>query len=114
MKLIVTLVAIVMLSITSGCATKTVKPIETDRVEMPKSYRFDPPASAVVPGTTVTWHNGDNFSHSVRFDDPDVTPDLVLAPGESKSVRFDRPGEYTYYCTFHAQQMKGTVIVRAK
>lgn len=80
---------------------------------MPKSYRFDPSGIVVQVGTTVTWHNGDNFTHSVKLDQ-DVASELVLAPGESGTVRFNRPGEYTYYCTFHAQQMKGKVIVRGK
>jgi plastocyanin len=113
MKRIVTLVAILLLAVATGCASKTAHPVETDRVEMPKSYRFDPLEIAVTPGTTVTFHNGDNFSHSVKFDQ-DVAKELVLAPGESGTVRFDQPGEYTYHCTFHAQQMKGKVIVRAK
>jgi plastocyanin len=113
MRRIALLVAILLSVVLVGCASKTAHPVETDRVEMPKSYRFDPTEIVVTPGTTVTFHNGDNFSHSVKFDQ-DVAKELVLAPGESGTVRFDQPGEYTYHCSFHAQQMKGKVTVRAK
>lgn len=113
MKWIAALVAVLLLSGATGCASQTAGPVETDRVEMPKSYRFDPLEISVTAGTVVTFHNGDNFSHSVKFEQ-DVAKELVLAPGKSGTVRFDQPGEYGYYCTFHAQQMKGKVIVRGK
>jgi plastocyanin len=35
----------------------------------------------------------------------------TLPVGSSAQIRFDTPGEYTYICTFHPQNMKGTVIV---
>jgi plastocyanin len=38
-------------------------------------------------------------------------PDHVIRPGENVSISFDKAGEYPYICTFHAQDMKGTVIV---
>lgn len=113
MKRMALVVAILLAAVVTGCASKTAQPVETNRVEMPKSYRFDPVEITVTPGTTVTFHNGDNFTHSVKFDQ-DVAKELILAPGESGTVRFDQPGEYSYHCTFHAQQMKGKVIVRAK
>lgn len=59
-------------------------------------------------GAAVTWTNRDNFTHSVKFAD---RPDHVLRPGETVTVRFDRPGTYPYVCTFHAQNMQGRVIV---
>lgn len=105
-------VGLMLLLMLAGCASKPPQPVETTHVEMPKSYRFDPPAIIVAVGTEVTWHNGDNFTHSVKFDQ-DIAPELVLEPGESGSVHFDQVGEYTYFCTFHAQQMKGKVIVRS-
>jgi plastocyanin len=35
----------------------------------------------------------------------------VAKPGESIQITFDRPGTYSYVCTFHTQNMQGTVIV---
>jgi plastocyanin len=106
-------VAIVLLA---GCAAQTsaaAAPVETAEVSMPPSYRFDPPAIQVPAGTTVTWRNSDNFTHSVSVVDGKF-PFLNLPPGQSGAITFDQPGAYNYICTYHAQDMKGTVIVVAR
>ncbi len=100
----------------TACAASvsaSTQPVQTNRVEMPPSYRFDPEVIKVVAGTTVTWHNSDNFTHSVKLTDGS-SDDLVVRPGETVSIKFDKPGEYPYICTFHAQSMKGKVIVVAR
>lgn len=107
-------VGLALLMLLGGCmsaADSARAPVESAEVTMPPSYRFDPVAIRVPVGTTVTWRNTDNFTHAVSV----VTggyPELSLAPGQSGSITFDRPGEYTYICTYHAQNMKGTVSVR--
>ena len=106
-------VAIVLLA---GCAVQTsaaAAPVETAEVTMPPSYRFDPPAIQVPAGTTVTWRNSDNFTHSVSVVDGKF-PLLNLPPGQSGAITFDQPGAYAYICTYHAQDMKGTIIVVAR
>lgn len=113
MRRIATISCVLLLVLITGCGTPSSEPVQTNRVDMPKSYRYTPPAIEITVGTEVTWQNSDNFSHSVKFDQ-DIAPELVLEPGESGSIRFDKPGEYTYVCTFHAQQMKGKVIVRGE
>jgi plastocyanin len=35
-----------------------------------------------------------------------------VEPGESVSIRFDRPGTFRYVCTLHSRDMDGEVIVR--
>lgn len=85
-------------------------PVATAQVEMPPSYRFDPPAITVKVGRTVTWHNSDHFTHSVRLLDGSGI-EKVAAPGESVSITFDKPGEYEYDCGFHPRDMRGKVIV---
>jgi plastocyanin len=105
--------AIVLLA---GCGAQTsapAAPVETAEVTMPPSYRFDPPAIQVPAGTTVTWRNSDNFTHSVSVVDGKF-PLLDLSPGQSGTITFDQPGAYNYICTYHAQDMKGTVIVVAR
>jgi plastocyanin len=100
----------------AGCAVQTnaaAAPVETTQVAMPPSYRFDPPTIQVPAGTTVTWRNSDNFTHSVSVVDG-TFPLLNLSPGQSGTITFDQPGEYAYICTYHAQDMKGTVIVVAR
>jgi plastocyanin len=106
-------VAIVLLA---GCATQAsvaAAPVETAEVTMPPSYRFDPPAIQVPAGTTVTWRNDDHFTHSVSVSGT-ALPFLNLPPGQSGTITFDQPGAYDYLCTYHAQDMQGTVIVVAR
>ena len=109
MKLAWALVAVLALA---GCAgaTADASPVATDQVDLPRSYKFAPENITVEAGTTVTWTNNDNFTHSVRLvDDGNVV--LNMAPGESVSFTFDEPGLHNYDCSFHATDMKGTVLV---
>jgi plastocyanin len=96
----------------AGCAgaTADASPVATDTVNLPPSYKFDPPNITVPAGTTVTWTNNDNFTHSVRLiDDGNVV--MTMKPGETVTFTFDEPGLHHYDCSFHAQDMKGTVLV---
>src|SRR5688572_105124 len=104
--------ALALVTVLAGCASATSAqaPVESAEVTMPPSYRFDPVAIQVPVGTTVTWRNTDNFTHSVSVVDGGF-PELSLAPGQSGTITFDEPGEYAYVCTYHAQDMKGTVSV---
>ncbi len=110
--LLLTLVGLAGLGL--GCAPSALSaaPVMTDHVEMPKSYKFSPAVIEVEAGTTVTWHNDDNFTHSVQLM-PGGKP-LIAQPGQSVHITFDKPGEYNYICTFHPNDMKGKVIVVAK
>ena len=76
---------------------------------MPKSYKFEPAAIIVKAGTSVTWRNADNFSHTVKVEDG---PDHELGRGKSVTIRFAKPGTYHYLCTFHPHDMRGEVIVK--
>ena len=91
--------------------TPSAGPVATDRVNLPPSYLFSPAAITVRTGTTVTWANHDNFTHSVRLIDLSDQVVGVMHPGQSVRFTFDRAGTYHYDCSFHPQNMKGTVIV---
>ncbi len=78
---------------------------------MPPSYRFDPEVIQVNVGDTVTWTNKDNFTHDVHLQGGLNWASPPLKPGESASYTFKTPGTYPYLCDFHAQNMKGEVIV---
>jgi plastocyanin len=93
-----------------GPSPDSAAPVHTSRVDLPPSYRFDPPVIEVPAGTTVTWTNRDNFTHSVQVDGGQVHD---IKPGQAVSIAFDEPGEYAYRCTYHAQNMKGKVLVTA-
>jgi plastocyanin len=114
-RLLVTALAVAIVLL-AGCAAQpsaAAAPVETAEVTMPPSYRFDPPAIQVPAGTTVTWRNSDHFTHSVSVSGG-AFPFLSLSPGQSGAIIFDKPGAYSYICTYHAQDMKGTVNVVAR
>jgi plastocyanin len=97
-----------------GCAATSsaaAPPVETNKVELPPSYRFDPPVIQVQVGTTVTWHNSDNFTHDVHLLGGINWHSEPLHPGDSATYTFTKPGQYPYICDFHSQDMKGMVIV---
>jgi plastocyanin len=95
-----------------GCspgAASTATPVRTGQVDLPPSYQFAPSAIEVGQGTTVTWTNHDNFTHSVQVQGQ--TEVHMLRPGETAQIRFDQPGTYPYVCTLHTQNMRGMVVV---
>jgi plastocyanin len=84
--------------------------VATDQVDLPRSYRFSPEVITVVPGTTVTWTNSDDFPHNVHLlDGSAVTKDLPI--GESAAITFSEPGIIYYECSIHPQQMRGKIAV---
>lgn len=70
---------------------------------------FEPGTLTVTPGTTVTWTNDGNDSHTVSADDGSFDS-ARLDPGESFSVTFDEAGTFAYFCAFHPG-MVGTIVV---
>ncbi len=98
-------------AVLAGCAGQAAPtPVRTNHVEMPPSYQFSPAVIEVTAGTTVVWHNSDNFTHGVSFLNGQF-PFLNLKPGESGQITFAQPGQYSYVCPYHSQNMKGEVIV---
>jgi plastocyanin len=101
------LLAIWLAACSSG--TPSGSAVATNKVDLPPSYKFVPAEITVPAGTTVTWTNHDNFTHSVKLaagGDPHI-----MKPGESVTITFDKAGTQSYFCTFHPQVMKGTVVV---
>ena len=111
---VVALLAVAALGVflLAGCGddTSASEPVETNQVDLPPSYKFEPKVIQVTAGTTVTWTNNDHFTHSVEMDGQ---PDHKIEPGESVEITFDTPGEYDYKCTLHPHDMSGKVIVVA-
>ena len=98
-----------------GCASgngANASPVATTTVDLPKSYRFDPAAITVKTGSTVTWTNHDNFTHSVHFLDGGLPSEpMVMQPGQTVTFTFGQAGTFAYECHFHPQNMKGAVTV---
>jgi plastocyanin len=95
-----------------GPSVEPASRVATDQVDLPQSYKFVPADIVVDVGTTVTWTNHDQFTHSVRFADGGEAP-LMMKPGESVQHTFDAPGMYAFDCSLHPTDMQGTVLVEA-
>jgi plastocyanin len=88
------------------------EPVATNTVDLPPSYRFAPAEIAIKAGTTVTWTNHDNFTHSVQLTDGGLPSEpMVMQPGATATFTFATAGTYHYQCHLHPQNMRGTVTV---
>ena len=111
-RLLVAVLALVGLAGCAAAGSDSASPVATAAVELPPSYRFEPAAIAVPAGTTVTWSNHDNFSHSVRFLDESLPGEpMLMEPGSSATFTFNDPGTYAYDCHLHPRDMTGSVTV---
>jgi alcohol dehydrogenase (cytochrome c) len=63
-------------------------------------YTYKPLRAKVKAGSTVTWTNDGKLPHSATAIDGSWTTGDI-APGQSATVRFDKPGTYTYSCKDH-------------
>ena len=79
------------------------------RVEI-HQFKFEPAQLTVPVGTTVTWSNGDEETHTVTATDRAYTS-TGLEHGEKFTHKFTAPGTYTYFCAMHPH-MTATVVVR--
>jgi len=71
---------------------------------------FSPASLSVTAGTTITWTNNDNTTHTVTADDNSFDSGNI-APGTKYSRLFSAAGTYTYHCTIHPM-MKGTIVAK--
>ena len=98
-----------LVACSAGDSSTSAAPEHTTQVDLPPSYVFQPAAIEVARGSTVTWTNHDNFTHSVLVQgQSDVH---MIKPGETAQISFDQPGTYSYVCTLHTQNMHGTIVV---
>jgi len=63
-------------------------------------YVFQPMRIKVKAGASVTWTNNGKEAHAATAQDGSWTTGEV-APGKSATVKFDKPGKYTYVCKDH-------------
>jgi plastocyanin len=73
------------------------------------NFAFVPETITIKPGTTVTFENRDDIPHLV-VDAASKFRSKALDTGDTFSVKFDTPGEFSYFCGIHPH-MKGKVIV---
>lgn len=70
---------------------------------------YSPSSINVKVGDSVTWTNRDDREHAITAEDGSFAS-AKIAPGESFSHTFTRPGSYPYGCKFHPRE-KGSVTV---
>jgi plastocyanin len=75
-----------------------------------KQFQFSQLALTVPVGTTVTWVNRDDDSHTVTADDGRFTS-AGLDRGEQFSYRFTAAGAYAYHCALHPH-MTARIVVK--
>ena len=109
MRALAVLAALVGLATACGGSGETSVPVKTTEVSMAKSYRFSPDVIEVDAGSTVTWTNDDNFTHTVHVDGQE---DHEVGRGDSVAIPFETTGTYHYVCTLHSRDMDGEVVVR--
>lgn len=78
-------------------------------------FAFEPVEIRVKAETTIVWVNNGQKQHSATAVDGSFDTGLYGA-GESRSITFNNPGSFRYYCVLHAppdgsSAMSGTVIV---
>lgn len=70
---------------------------------------FSPATLTVKTGTTVTWKNDDNMTHTATANGGSFNTGDI-APGASKGVTFATAGSFPYHCNYHSG-MTGTIVV---
>jgi plastocyanin len=82
------------------------------RVELKiHNFAFVPANLTVKPGTVITVTNLDQTAHTATSTaTPPAFDTGTLQPGQSKTIKLEKPGRYSYYCQFHAF-MTGTITV---
>ena len=107
--LVLLISAMVITSCSKGSSynsTPTTPPTAVSIVNM----SFSPAALNVTLGTTVTWTNNDNMTHTVTSDSS-AFDSGNLTVGSKFTKVFSVAGTYEYHCTIHPT-MKGSIVVK--
>lgn len=88
--------------------------VATEKVSVKISnFQFEPKELTIKAGTIVEWTD-EGGRHTVEADDASFKSDTLTAAGKFEH-KFDTPGVYPYYCTFHGDKhgtdMAGVITV---
>lgn len=72
-------------------------------------YGIRPVRAKIKSGTTVTWTNTGRTAHTIRARDGAWSTGPIK-PGESATLRFDKPGSYTYICKEHPWSIAQLIV----
>ncbi|HXU35816.1 MAG TPA: DUF420 domain-containing protein [Blastocatellia bacterium] len=77
------------------------------------NFQFEPKELTIKAGTIVEWTD-ERGRHTVEADDGSFVSDTLTADGKFEH-KFDTPGVYPYYCSFHGEKhgkdMAGVITV---
>jgi plastocyanin len=102
--------ALVVAALAAGALASQGAPAADAEVQIDQ-YAFLPQRVTVKAGTTVTWSNDDDDSHTVASSSK-LFKSKALDTGDKFSFTFTTPGTYAYICSVHPY-MTGTVVVEA-
>lgn len=74
-------------------------------------FGFDPQTVTIAAGTTVTWTNTGNATHTATSTSGNVFDSKTLRNGQTFSFKFDQAGTFAYRCEIHPS-MTGTITVQ--
>jgi len=75
-----------------------------------QNFKFLPASVTIAPGTTVTWVNHDEETHTVTSAAGSLAS-TGLEHDATFAHTFATPGTYTYFCALHPL-MRATVVVQ--
>jgi len=102
--------ALAVAALAAGALASQRAPAADAKVQIDQ-YAFLPQRITVKPGTTVTWTNDDDDSHTVASSSK-LFKSKALDTGDKFSFTFTTPGTYAYVCSVHPY-MTGTIVVEA-
>ena len=103
---------VLALLLSSACIDDGADPIgdaPVERVEI-SNFEFTPVELTISVGTAVTWENTAGTSHTSNSEDA-IWGSGTLAQRDECSFLFEEAGTFPYFCTFHPDVMKGTIVV---
>ncbi len=100
-------------STTTIAETTTTRPEVVNTGESVELIDFSylPTSVTVAAGQSITWTNAGENRHTVTSDGDMFASSTPIQPGQSYVQAFPTPGTYAYYCTFHPDEMTGTITV---
>ena len=101
-------VTLIALALAGGTATHAAG-ASAAGVEI-KEFKFAPGALQIRSGTTVTWTNHDEETHTITST-TGAFGSSGLGSDETFAQTFTRAGTYEYFCALHPR-MRATVVVK--
>jgi plastocyanin len=111
LRLGATLVAsLALVALASAATASAQQPVPSQTVAI-NDFAFTPAELIVTAGTTVSWTNQQNVSHTTTANAA-TWDSSILRTGASFQFTFNTPGDFAYHCDIHPE-MLGTIHVVA-